>query len=242
MDLEDEKIALTQNELISLIETTLLRTHKLNFLENIVVKITHDINNILSVMQLEMDMLSINDMQPRLDNISTLLKILQNHCRVKTPSQVCNLNDCIHSALALCYPLINKDIKLDFQLDYLIPLVSVDKIDIEQIIINAILASIQLMDVNAEKDNKKINIHTYYKNNFIHINIINNGTTKTIKEINHLTRPTLTNLIINNKDLILGISNCKKILNKYKGSIQIKAIAKNSLKFFIKIPTDINIK
>lgn len=124
-------------------EWLLLRANKLAALEILLLSMTHDINNALSVLLLETESHPEKGVQQRLATIAAIIKALQSYARKDSEQFVpCNLNDVIDKTLAICRTLL-KNHPIDCQLDRTLPTIQANPSQLRQIIIDLILQSIK---------------------------------------------------------------------------------------------------
>lgn len=168
------------------------------------------------------------------DEIKRTLSMLNSYALISSPFQniECDINSCITEICTLIsYNVKANNITLDLHLSDL-PLITVDKYRIKQVLLNIIENSMQSIEKSGV-----INISTLYKDGYIFIIIEDNGCgidediIDKVFEPLFTTKPTGTGL---------GLHVCKNIIDSYNGNIQLESIPKKGTKFSITLPASNN--
>lgn len=124
------------------------------------------------------------------------------------------LKDAVAYILFLNPPYIPK---IQFELSPNLPLINIDSVYLQQVIINIIMNAIEAIQYSA-RDNGKIIIQSNLKSNNIEINIINNGPPIIRKSQKKIFQPYFSTKA---SGMGVGLSMCKTILEAHGGHINL---------------------
>ena len=164
------------------------------------------------------------------DEIKRTLSMLNSYALISPPLQntECDINSCVAEICTLIsYNLKANNINLDLHLSDL-PLISVDKYRIKQVLLNIIENSIQSIEKNGV-----IKISTLYKDGYIIITIEDNGCGMDKSIMDRIFEPLFTTKPTGTG---LGLHVCKNIINNYNGNICLESTPKKGTKFLITLP------
>lgn len=205
----------------------LVRTEKLAVVGQLTASIGHELRNPLSRIKTAAALLK-NEIQDANKETNELLKIVDNEVMISTKIindlldfsrerkpdlKQCDLNEIITDTLnRLRFP---EYIIVDTQLDKTIPRIYLDDGQIQQIIINLVLNSIQ-----ATENSGKIYIHTQLNNEFVNLTIKDTGCGIPAANLEKMFEPLFTT---KQKGIGLGMSIVKMLVEKHGGTIQIQS-------------------
>lgn len=229
---ERKELIDTDNNL--LLDLALLRLLKLNSLEELLIKLTHDINNLLSVVQLEMDVLNLNSLQVKIIYIASVIRVLQAYCNPNKKTTIVEINNYIENALQLYQPLIKiEQIEIVSQLNLLPHIKHLDAEKMEQVIVNLLFTIIKLANAHIKKHIVKINTRCAKK--MIYMRFESNNCKIPLLQIRKLLKLPLVTLVIEN-ETIFNLAICKQILTQYHCRLMIRENDQGFMQFLIKIP------
>ena len=223
--------------------------------EHVARKLAHEIKNPLTPIQLSIDNLkskyekyidisdkekydkNLNTILTQIKQIENLVNEFSDFARMPKPMfRINNLIDLINSNIELLREIDHTiDINLIFSKNDNLNL-SCDNEQISRVIFNLIKNSIESIQEKALKIgnfDKKISIEIKRINNYIAINIFDNGIGFSIKTTKELIKPYYTT---KKKGSGLGLSIVNKIINDHNGTIQFNSNATGT-NIIVKLPT-----
>ena len=145
-----------------------------------------------------------------------------------------NINDIIRNSTELLTGIIKeKKIKLKYQLDVFLPPILVDRIQIEQVIVNLMSNSIEAMEM-AESEPRDIIIETSHDSgsNFVIIGVADTGPGITPEAREKIFSPFYTT---KKNGMGMGLSIIKTIVEMHGGDVFLENKVKGS-QFYVKLP------
>lgn len=91
---------------------TILKMNRLSILETLILSMTHEINNAITLIKLETEPLEKPPLQKKIDQITHIINALQVYVKPFTISE-CQLNDCIKKSLELCTTLVKNRLTVE---------------------------------------------------------------------------------------------------------------------------------
>lgn len=223
----------------------LLRTEKLAVVGQLTASIGHELRNPLSRIKTAAALMK-NEIKDGNKETAELLKIVDNEVMVSTkiindlldfsrerkPSlKPCDLNEIITGTLnRLRFP---DYIHVEQQLDKTIPELYLDDGQIQQILVNLILNSIQSID-----DSGKIYIKTILNKEFVDLTIKDTGCGIPQSDLEKMFEPLFTT---KPKGIGLGMSIVKMLLESHGGTIQVQSRENIGTTVTIKLPLKPNL-
>lgn len=225
-------------------QAIMCQTEKLAAIGQLSAGLAHEINNpignVLGYAKLILKDPSMNEKQrERLEIIteqaekaSSIVQGLLNYSRQQEPKmEMVSINNVIESVIRLVSPQIEKrgiNIKTDLK-D--VPAVKADFRQIEQVLFNIILNSIQAIGSDGD-----VRIHTSKTNNgFIEVRIEDTGPGIPKDHIHKIFDPFFTTKHVN-EGTGLGLSVCMGIIKKHNGFIDVESEYGKGAAFIIKLP------
>ncbi|KAB2881402.1 response regulator [bacterium] len=223
----------------------LLRTEKLAVVGQLTASIGHELRNPLSRIKTAAALMK-NEIKDGNKETAELLKIVDNEVMVSTkiindlldfsrerkPSlKPCDLNEIVTGTLnRLRFP---DYIHVEQQLDETIPELYLDDGQIQQILVNLILNSIQSID-----DSGKIYIKTILNKEFVDLTIKDTGCGIPQSDLDKMFEPLFTT---KPKGIGLGMSIVKMLLESHGGTIQVQSRENIGTTITIKLPLKPNL-
>lgn len=223
----------------------LLRTEKLAVVGQLTASIGHELRNPLSRIKTAAALMK-NEIKDGNKETAELLKIVDNEVMVSTkiindlldfsrerkPSlKPCDLNEIVTGTLnRLRFP---DYIHVEQQLDETIPELYLDDGQIQQILVNLILNSIQSID-----DSGKIYIKTILNKEFVDLTIKDTGCGIPQSDLDKMFEPLFTT---KPKGIGLGMSIVKMLLESHGGTIQVQSRENIGTTVTIKLPLKPNL-
>jgi C4-dicarboxylate-specific signal transduction histidine kinase len=146
-----------------------------------------------------------------------------------------DLNELIQDAISLCLPeLKQSNITLSLQLQDSLPLINVDKIQIEQVIINLIRNSADALDSCLENQQKEISIHSVLTlNDGIEVRVKDNGSGIPEDQQQQILMPFYTTKA---EGMGMGLSICCSIIEAHEGYLKFNSQAGKGSTFYFTLP------
>lgn len=163
-----------------------------------------------------------SDIDDGILRIQGIINDLRSYSRVDetTDFMLMNVNEIIRLSSRLFEFNLNKNIKLEFDLKEIPPIHVYDK-EIGQVILNFMLnASESVTKKYGSLEGGLIEIHTYFDNGFIYIDIYDNGIGIESDKLGTVFQPFYTTKNIG-EGLGLGLSVSNEIIQKHGGSIEV---------------------
>ena len=160
-----------------------------------------------------------------IDNLQTFASEFSKFARL--PEAVMKYYDVNEQLKEICTPY-QTELKIDLQLDNILPSIFADKIQIKQVLENLIQNSI-----NAAKDDFTIKINTSHSNSNILIEIIDNGFGIEQNDIKEIFKPYFTK---SQGGTGLGLAIVKRIIENHGGTINVDSQVNVGTSFNISFP------
>ncbi|MEY3289817.1 MAG: Sensor protein FixL [Pseudomonadota bacterium] len=146
-----------------------------------------------------------------------------------------NLNELIQDASGLCLPdLKQSNITLTLQLQDSLPLINVDRIQIEQVIISLIRNSADALGSGFENQQKEISIDSLLTlNEGIEVRVKDNGRGITEDQQQHILMPFYTT---KTDGMGMGLSICRSIIEAHQGYLKFNSKAGKGTTFYFTLP------
>lgn len=142
----------------------LLNSNRLFLMEILLLSATHEINNKLSVVHLEIETLENQLVKDNVERIKQIIHSVQRYSRQTNKIITYQINDGIETCLKLCEPLIKNRIKTTCHFSTIKP-IQINPELLHQAIINIIIACYQLKE--GTRDLFELNITTKQTQNMI---------------------------------------------------------------------------
>lgn len=149
-----------------------------------------------------------------------ILQRLKNFfCKGQLVKTSCKINQVIRDTLSLIKnELISSKTKVDLDIDKEIPLISIDKIQIQQVLLNLIQNAIEAMQEHTVK-NKRVHIQVYLVNNFIEITLCDAGLGFSKELLNKVFMPFFTTKAHGRG---MGLAICRSIIEAHGGQFTLQ--------------------
>jgi len=146
-----------------------------------------------------------------------------------------DLNELIQDAVGLCLPELKLgNIALTLQLQSPLPLINVDRIQIEQVIINLIRNSADAFDSCLENQQKEISIHSLLTlNEGIEVRVKDNGSGITEDQQQKILMPFYTTKA---EGMGMGLSICSSIIDAHEGHLKFNSQVGKGTTFYFTLP------
>ena len=223
-------------EQIILLHKTLIKANKNNKMYESLFKITHEIKNPIAVIKGYLDMYDENNenckkyipiIKGETNRVLVLLEDFLSINRLKINIDIIDISLLIEEVITNFEPLLqSKHIKVNFNQEEIY--IEADYERLKQVFINLIKNSIEAIN-----DNGIIDIYVTLKNNYIIVNVKDNGIGMTEEEIEKLNYPFYTT---KQNGTGLGLYLSKEIIKKHNGSMNFKSI--DGMNISIKLPYD----
>ena len=219
----------------------LLLTERHEAWENVARKLAHEIKNPLTPIQLTIDRLKnkyeksisqdekqnfnnyLKTILKQIKQIENLVNEFSDFARMPKPIfQNNNIIDIIKNNVSFLSE-IDRTILINFNFNNSQLFLMCDSEQISRVFLNLIKNAIESIQEKASKNNefaKIIDIVIYNKNDYIRINITDNGTGFSSKNIKNIIKPYFTTKL---KGSGLGLSIVNKIINDHNGSIKLES-------------------
>ena len=250
---EDITYKREQEEKNKEIEMNMMKNEKLAFLGQMSAGIAHELNNpltnISSYGQLlkykidnnkgisKDDLSKIDNIILNAERISRLIKNLLTFSKKNDKKETININNIIEESIALLeFELKKKNISIDFNLNYTIPLILFNRTELEEIFVNLITNAIQFLD----KEEKTIKIQSdWHEEKDIEFTIEDNGQGIDKDKLDTIFEPFYTS---RKEGTGLGLSIISNILEKYNGKIIVTSTVGVGTRIVVRFPPEIIIK
>jgi len=156
-------------------------------------------------------------------------------CKGQLVKTACKVNSLIRETVSLIRNDLNTtQTKIDFTLDKEVPLVSVDRIQIQQVILNLIQNAMEAMHAINPKQ-RRIMLLTKSEQNFIEIKVSDNGPGFSREVINRVFEPFFTTKA-NGRGM--GLAICRSIIEAHGGQFTINPNTNNQSWIRFTLPID----
>ncbi|MEY3758820.1 MAG: hypothetical protein RIR39_311, partial [Pseudomonadota bacterium] len=148
-----------------------------------------------------------------------------------------DLNELIQDAVGLCLPdLKRSNITLTLQLQSPLPLINVDKIQIEQVIINLVRNSADAFDSCLENQQKEISIDSLLTlNEGIEVRVKDNGSGIAEDQQQQILMPFYTT---KTEGMGMGLSICCSIIESHEGHLKFNSKVGKGTTFYFTLPIE----
>jgi len=124
----------------------------------------------------------------------------------------------------------NKTVNIKKSLDKALPMILIDKAQIEEVITNLVVNAIQAFNTNGE-----ITVKTKANSSSIYIEVIDDGPGIPKENLEKIFRPFFSSKGYG-KGTGLGLSIVKRIINEHKGSVKVQSQTGKGTTFTIQLP------
>jgi len=230
-----------KNELSSSHKTAMERADRLASVGELAASIAHEIRNpvagIINAMQVLSDDNDDNEERAIFDEVQTQAKrvdrAIDNLLSYARPSKpelsLTDLNLLFERAMVLMDGGIqDAKIALQMKLDSELPLVSVDPQQIQQVLVNLILNSVQAMN-----DGGELTLGTDVNNGSVCMRISDTGNGISDDKINTIFKPFYTT---KPKGTGLGLAICRSIIQNHSGDVEVESLPDIGTTFIVKLP------
>lgn len=152
-----------------------------------------------------------------------------------TNNSASDINTLIHHAASMCIAdLKQHNIKLIFKLNRNLPIINVDQIQIEQIIINLIRNSADALNNSQKKQEHKISIHSKLTvNKEIEVMVKDNGSGLSDDQQQKIFTPFYTT---KTNGMGMGLSISQSLINAHKGMLYFNSTPGKGSRFYFTLP------
>ncbi len=170
--------------------------------------------------------------------IHRMRAFLQSGAKQRTTDDI---NELIHDAVGLCMHEIHQHcIQLAFNLDYNLPKVYVDRIQIEQVLINLIRNSIEVLQSLPEKQARQLSIHSRLTDcHEIQLRVKDNGPGMDREQQQKIMMPFYTTKA---DGLGMGLSICRSLVESHDGSLTFNSQVGKGTSFYLILPIKTNLR
>ena len=147
-----------------------------------------------------------------------------------------DINTLIYDAVNLCITEVNHhDIKLTFNLESHLPTINVDHVQIEQVIINLIRNSIDVLEKLPENQQRNLSIHTQLTpKNDIQVRIKDNGPGIDESQQQKILMPFYTT---KPEGMGMGLSISRSLIEAHEGTLHFNSLSGKGSTFYFTLPT-----
>lgn len=236
----------------NLVANELIKIQQLESQKEFIGGIAHDFNNILTsvighISLAQLDSSLDDTMKERLvaaekncDKARNLTFQLMNYSKEGSPSKKCgSLLEVVEETAKFVSHGTN--IELEFKFDDNVDTVDFDTVQISQIVNNLVLNAIQAMPYGGKVEIiakntkiKKTNQNNEETNDYVSLEIIDNGVGISKENIERIFDPLFTTKSTGNG---FGLASCKKIIQNHNGTLNVKSELGVGTKFQILLPS-----
>ena len=224
------------------LETSLAQSEKMAIIGQLAAGIAHEIHNPLTAILANAQILGHcipNNQVDWRDSIELIeaagkdiFQVAQNLLGMAEKGKYeflpCDLNDTLFNAQRLVqHELKNHQVSVRMSLEEKMPQITVSKDHIQDVWINLFLNAIHSLD----KDQKWIDICSYYENGWYHLIFQDNGRGIPAERIESLFNPSTPG-----KKQGLNLYNCKKVIRQHGGSIEVESKVGEWTRFTVTLP------
>jgi len=148
----------------------------------------------------------------------------------------CDINTCVLHSLEFCRNRLKNKVKVHKNLAQPLPEVMIDGLQIEQVLINLFVNSVDAMEQQPEK---VLSIQTQAKDNSVLITVEDTGPGIPENDLDNIWQPFFTTKPIG-KGTGLGLATARKIIDNHSGKIEAKNKADGGARFTITLPIALN--
>lgn len=175
----------------------------------------------------------LDSMQTSIDRTLKLLSGLKRFSRKEADSaRVCDVNDSIVQAVALCAPRLSPNIAITHELDHELPKASIVSLELEQVLMNLFINASDAMEA---QDSGTLIIRTRQEGDQIVVDVEDNGPGVPKDRQETIWDPFFTTKG-EEKGTGLGLSICKDIIGQADGVIEFIPRAAQGAHFRLSIP------
>ena len=201
------------------------------------------INNYLKGMfrrlkQHDLTLKKIEEISLLVENQAERANAIINHMRSFVKDAALNkqkhcINQTIEEAISYLDPQILDSAQISLSIDSYIPHIMIDKIQIEQVIINIIQNAFEECQKSPNHGKIRIYVETSQIDNYVIINIIDNGPGIEADLINKIFNPFVTT---KSNGLGMGLAICRSIIEAHNGHLSASNNTSKGAIFTIKLP------
>ncbi|MDR5729566.1 MAG: PAS domain S-box protein, partial [Terriglobia bacterium] len=164
--------------------------------------------------------------------VKSLGDFVKKRASNRTPE---NLNKVVEEAIALGFVgAADSNVKLRLDLDSTLPLAVIDRIQIQQVLINLIRNSIEAMASMEPAERKQLSVTTTHEQpNFVVITVCDTGPGLPAEVSKNLFRPLLTT---KDRGMGMGLAICRSIVDAHGGNIWTSPEISRGTTFNIRLP------
>ena len=236
-----------RNEKIRIFEEKLVKANKLSALGELASSIAHEIKNPLISIQGFARRIGATEDRDKLEKyahfieqeaqrLSLVLTKLLGFSRMDEPNkELLNLNDIVDDTLLFMEHYLTrfKNVKLVVETESGLPAVQVDKIHVQQTMVNIIMNAVQSMP-----EGGTIRIRTGRDDDHAFISIADSGVGIKEEDLARIFEPFFTTKE-KEQGTGLGLSLCKRLIEANAGKIEVKSIVGEGTTFTIMIPINL---
>lgn len=219
----------------------IIKTEKLSTIGQLASTVAHELRNPLGVMSNILYILKKNekcmdkDIKKNLDIISIEIKKstkiindLLEFSNIKKPNlKIVNINDLINVTIN-SFPK-NKNLNFELKFDQNIPLLKLDELQIQQVLLNLITNAIQAIN----NSYGTITIKTFIENEIVKISIADSGIGIDKTQLQKIFEPLYTT---KSRGTGLGLSLCESFIKNHGGTIKVESEKLKGSTFTISLP------
>lgn len=145
-----------------------------------------------------------------------------------------DINKLVCDAAELCVSYIKQnDVSLYFELNENIPLIFVDVVQIEQVVLNLIKNSLDSLSRTAYSDKRNLRIITSINNKYIEVSVSDNGAGIECADQEKIFTPFYTT---KDSGMGMGLSICRSIVEAHEGEINFTSNPGKGTTFYFSLP------
>jgi len=226
------------------LQKELREKENLALIGEVVSSIAHSLSNPLNIISGNADYLLLNkksgepdyeELKTIVDETTRITKSLRGLLNFSRPLTVektkTDINVLIDEIIAnVKYSSGNKTVNIKKSLDKALPMILIDKAQIEEVITNLVVNAIQAFNTNGE-----ITVKTKANSSSIYIEVIDDGPGIPKENLEKIFRPFFSSKGYG-KGTGLGLSIVKRIINEHKGSVKVQSQTGKGTSFTIQLP------
>jgi PAS domain S-box-containing protein len=165
--------------------------------------------------------------------IHRMREFVKSHAKQRSTA---DLNTLIHDAVGLCIDELKQNsIKLTFELENNLPTISVDHIQIEQVLINLIRNSVEALQHLPPERQRHLTIHSHLvPNNVIRVRVKDNGPGLDEDQKQQILTPFYTT---KSDGMGMGLSITRSLIEAHEGTLHFNSKPGKGTTFYFTLPT-----